>query len=126
MQLQQRFQNEGIDTHVATDDADLLIVQSAIKKINQYESVVVVVGQDVDLLVLLVAKTPEDKDVLFLKEAQGNIQRKIYSSHDIQCFGILKNIRDSILFAHAFSGCKYNIFILCTWKNENFQSSQYE
>lgn len=46
--------------HTAVDDADVLIVQTGILEPNQHESVVVV-GQDVDLLTLITALTPEEK-----------------------------------------------------------------
>ena len=53
-QLKQIFNNEGIHTHIAEDDANVLIVQTAIQEANQHQSVIVV-GQDVDLLVLITA-----------------------------------------------------------------------
>ena len=104
MQLQQAFHLKGICTQVAVNDADVLIVQTAVLEANQHESVVVV-GQDVDHLVLITALTPEDKDILFLKEAQGSVHMNVYSSQNIQHSSILRNINDSILFAHSYSGC---------------------
>ena len=41
-------------------------------------------SDDVDLLTLITALTPEDKNVLLLKEAQRNVPRKVYSSREIQ------------------------------------------
>lgn len=102
--LREAFHKEDIETQTAVDDADVLIVQTAIVKANETESVVVV-GQDVDLLTLIAALTPEEKTVLLLKEAQGNVPRKIYSSQEIQNSNILRNIKESVLFAHSFSGC---------------------
>lgn len=104
MHLCEAFHKQGIETHTAVDDADVLIIQTAISEADQHESVVVV-GQDVDLLTLITALTPEDKNVLMLKEAQGNIPRKVYSSQEIQQSNVLRNIKESVMFAHSFSGC---------------------
>lgn len=61
--------------HTAIDD-DVLIVQTAILEANQHESVIIV-GQNVDLLTLIPALTPEERNVLLLKEEQGKIPRKV-------------------------------------------------
>ncbi|KMQ90383.1 hypothetical protein RF55_9871 [Lasius niger] len=102
--LVQRFKYEGIATITADDDADLLIIQTAIEKSHRHDSVVIV-GQDIDLLVLLIALTPENKDIRFWREAQGNIKERKYSSRNIQLSKVLKNSKETVLFAHAFSGC---------------------
>ena len=52
MHLCEAFRKEGIETHTAVDDADVLIFQTTILETNQHESAVVV-GQDVDLLTLI-------------------------------------------------------------------------
>ena len=104
MQLCEAFLKVGIEAHTAVDDADALIVQTAIDEADRYE-LVVVVGQDVNLLILITALTPEDKNVLMLKEAQGNIARKVYNSQEIQKSNISRNIKESIMFAHSFIGC---------------------
>ncbi|KAK3885207.1 hypothetical protein Pcinc_010551 [Petrolisthes cinctipes] len=104
MHLCEAFHKEDIETHTAVDDADVLIVQTAILEANQHASVVVV-GQDVDLLTLITALTPKEKNVLMLKEAQGNIPRKVYNSQEIRQSNILHNIKESVMFAHSFSGC---------------------
>ena len=41
MHLRKEFHNEGIETHVALDEADVLIVQTAILAANEHESVAV-------------------------------------------------------------------------------------
>lgn len=103
-QLMSTLESAGISTFAATDDADLLIVQTAIDAANNYGKPVVV-GHDIDLLTLLIALSPSDKDSRFLRDAQGNIRQRAYSSHDLQISEVLKGCKDNILFAHAFSGC---------------------
>ncbi|GBM92515.1 hypothetical protein AVEN_123173-1 [Araneus ventricosus] len=53
---------------VATDDADVHIVKTAIETYEKIRKQVVVIGQDVDLLVLPTALTPDYMDILMLKE----------------------------------------------------------
>ena len=43
---------------------------------------VTVVGGDVDLLVLLIVLTPENKNIYFLKPGSGKIAKEIFSSKD--------------------------------------------
>ncbi|GBM29914.1 hypothetical protein AVEN_111223-1 [Araneus ventricosus] len=53
----------------ATDDADVHIVKTAIEN-EKIKKQVVVIGQDVDLLVLPTALTPDYMDILMLKEGK--------------------------------------------------------
>lgn len=103
-QLVEKLEYAGIQALSATDDADVLIVQTAIKEAYNNPTVVVV-GQDVDLLILIIALCPLDKDIRFLRDIQGNIKERAYSSLDLQNPEVLHNCKRNILFAHAFSGC---------------------
>lgn len=102
-QLVHAFQNEEIETITANDDADTLIIQTAIRKSFESETIVVV-GQDVDLLTLSISLTPTEKDIRLLREAQSTIKARNYSSKDLQMSNVLKNSRETVLFAHAYSG----------------------
>ena len=84
--------------------ADVQIIRTAIQ-ISEKNEQVLVVGQDVDLVVLLAALSPDEKDILFLKEAIGNVKQRMYSSRDLQSSSIIRNLKKSILFIHAISGC---------------------
>ncbi|GBL88108.1 hypothetical protein AVEN_62620-1 [Araneus ventricosus] len=44
----------------------------------------VVIGQDVDILVLLIALTPVYIDILMLKEGKGKVKDRFYSSKDLK------------------------------------------
>lgn len=55
----------------------------------------------VDLLVLLMALTPAEQNILLVKPSHGKVARKVYSSQQLQTLGM----KDSILLVHAFSGC---------------------
>ncbi|GBM06147.1 hypothetical protein AVEN_265203-1 [Araneus ventricosus] len=54
----------------AADDADVHIVKTAIETYEKIKKQVVVIGQDVDLLVLPTALTPDYMDILMLKEGK--------------------------------------------------------
>ena len=71
------------------------IVRTAkeIQMSNPTNKKVVIVGQDVDLVVLMAVLTPSEKYVHSTAEAQ------LYSSKK------LLQWKDTILWSHAFSGC---------------------
>lgn len=85
----------GVIVSQAEEDADRLIVKTAIE-ICEDDKSVVVVGNDVDLLVLLTALTPANKRILFQKTVRKNVFYAPTSHIEM---------KDFILFAHAFSGC---------------------
>ena len=56
----------GVVTSTAEGDADTLIVQTALAMVGHERNQVIVVGEDVDLLVLLIALSVNDRPNLFL------------------------------------------------------------
>lgn len=62
----------------------------------------IVVGEDIDLLVLLIALSPENSKILFMKPGRGKVPTKIFSSQSLDHKPIIKK---NILVVHAFSGC---------------------
>ncbi|XP_011314648.1 uncharacterized protein [Fopius arisanus] len=101
--LSEHLNRKGIVTTVAAEDADALIIRTAIEMNDRRlleDRPVVVVGNNVDLLVLLVGLTPDGDNIHFYKIVSiGKKDRKLYSTRDNKCF------KSFILFAHAFSGC---------------------
>ncbi|KAJ8892887.1 hypothetical protein PR048_005468 [Dryococelus australis] len=78
----------GIEASTATRDTDGSIVRCGLNKVTSYESVVVI-GEDVDLLVLLTALTPLDRNVYFMKPGRGNIEDKVKKKHQTIAGAIL-------------------------------------
>ena len=76
------FEKAGCAVYIAEDDADLLVINTAIQKSSNI--LVTVVGEDVDLLVLLIALIPQNKNIYFLKPGSGKIAKKVFSSNDLQ------------------------------------------
>ncbi|GBL62156.1 hypothetical protein AVEN_122080-1, partial [Araneus ventricosus] len=67
-----------------TDDADVHIVKTGIETYEKIKKQVYVIGQDVDILVLLTALTQDYIDILMLKEGKGKVKDRFYSSKDLQ------------------------------------------
>ena len=90
---------------VATADADTLIVNTAIHA--AMTETTVVVGEDVDLLVLLIGKTPPEEatQLFFLRPPMGKKQPE--TIYEIATQQAIPNIKDGsrIISAHAMSGC---------------------
>lgn len=102
----QKLENINIASKHAQVDADVLIIETTIEE--AYARKTVIVGEDVDLLVILIARTPSQKHIFFLKPGKGNVDTKIYSSTNSMNhynFG-----REHILFLHAVTGYDINIF----------------
>jgi len=64
--LTEKLVKSGIYVLQAEDDADTLIVHTAIQKSN-YNTKVVVIEEDVDLIILLLTLTPDDLQIIFKK-----------------------------------------------------------
>ena len=102
--LSQKLRERGVSVRQAKADADVLIVSTAIDLTNVDEHPqVVIVGEDTDLVVLLVALVPDMCDILLLKPCSGKDVDRVYSSRNLQV--ALGPLREHIAFAHAISGC---------------------
>lgn len=97
--LAEYLTEHGIPTKIAAEDADVLIVQTAIELINEKEQVAIV-GNDVDLLVLSIGLTPNNMKLYFKKNNPGNKPYDVYYATQDH-----SDMTSYILFAHAFVGC---------------------
>ena len=101
--LMRAFTLKGHNVKQANDDADYLITQTAID-IAEEGSKVILVGEDIDLLTLLVSNTTATcNDIIFMKPAVGNVEMRQYDIQTIQ--HEIPKIQEHVLFAHAVSGC---------------------
>lgn len=104
--IMQRLLASGFHCQQAEEDADRLIVITAktvalsakisapSKKTN-----VVIVGQDIDLLVLLCQLAPEHSSIFFNKVGTKSVKESFYSSDSF------KHDRKLVAFLHSFTGC---------------------
>ncbi|GBN26308.1 hypothetical protein AVEN_187190-1 [Araneus ventricosus] len=96
--LMNKFSSLKIASKKADEDADCLIVKSALALAPTHPSVVVI-GEDIDLFVILIGIFTFE-NVYFLTPEKGKIAEKIFSPHTAS----EKTIADNILFIHAMSG----------------------
>lgn len=61
----------------ANIDADVLIIETALEQFNTNKTIVI--GEDVDLLIILIARTPTDRMIYFLKPGKAQTETKMYS-----------------------------------------------
>lgn len=97
------FEKEGVEVVVAEEDADREIVMTALSK-RAVADRVVIVGEDVDLLVLLNGLGAEETNVYLQKNTKGeagccHFSTTSYNHQDSQ------RSPGMVLFTHAFSGC---------------------
>nr|XP_018912013.1 PREDICTED: uncharacterized protein LOC109040498 [Bemisia tabaci] len=116
--LKSKFENSGMNVRQATEDADLLIVQTAIEKAPDYPFVIIV-GEDVDLLILMTALC-KSNNVFLMKPGKGKRPQMMYSLDSLND----KSITESILFLHAFSGCDTTSAIFGHGKSKFVQTFQ--
>ncbi|XP_066928663.1 uncharacterized protein [Clytia hemisphaerica] len=96
--LKRSFQAEGHTVKVCRGDADALIVKDALECAERKD--VVVVADDTDVAVMLLYHWKENlHDIYLLQENTGKCWSIKQSSNKI------KDIKDHLLFIHAWSGC---------------------
>jgi len=100
--LAEKLVKSGICVLQAEDDADTLIVHTAIPKSNSYAQVVVI-GEDKDLIILLLTLTTDDSQIIFKKPGKGSTETISYSIQNL-----LQQFKVELpyfLFVHAIGGC---------------------
>lgn len=80
--LSEKLTTGDIIVKQANNDADVLIIETALEQFNTNKTIVV--GEDVDLLLILIARTPTDRMIYFLKPGKAQTETKMYSSHSFE------------------------------------------
>ena len=102
-QLGNNLQAAGCEVFHASSDADVLIAQKAIEMANEQNTVLV--GDDTDLLVLLLHYSiTTSKDLFFAPEPKKNAKRRVWDIKNSKS-SIGPFVCQHILFLHALSGC---------------------
>lgn len=99
--LCEHFDRHDISWTRCESDADTEIVRTAIQKSSQSDKVIIIC-EDTDVLVILTALAPNDKEIFFIKPPRGKTNAKLYSSRSLNNHPVMKS---NILFIHAMSGC---------------------
>ncbi|CAH1099607.1 unnamed protein product [Psylliodes chrysocephalus] len=99
--LSTKLEAHNYNVKQAIEDADLLIVQTAIEIAPSFSSEFVI-GEDVDLLVLFTAKARKIPNLYLRKQGRGKKEDVFYAPQRLQYSDA---VAKSMLFLHAFSGC---------------------
>ncbi|GBM19719.1 hypothetical protein AVEN_874-1 [Araneus ventricosus] len=91
---------EEIETRVAAGDVDTYNVRCGLEKAISH-SIVATTGQDVDIIVLLVALALPESNIYFMKPGKRKVEAKLFSTRKLQ-----KELShaQTIFLLHAFSG----------------------
>ena len=119
--ISSELRNEGCSTIACDGDADLIVAQTALSLAAK--STVTVIGEDTDLLVLLLYHCQNSNFKLYIRSDRGTTENKIPRTFDIcVCQEILgKRICNNILFLHAYTGCDTTSKISKITKNAVFK-----
>lgn len=98
--LKKEFERSKIDVKQASEDADVLIVYTAISMAAKCDNVVIVI-EYIDVLVSMTGLAGCHKNICLQKPAKGRRVEELYSSRSSK----FDKAIESILFLHAFSGC---------------------
>ncbi|GBM58220.1 hypothetical protein AVEN_199704-1 [Araneus ventricosus] len=91
-----------VEEHQAKGDADTIIVCTVIDE-EEKGFGATVIGDDSNLLVLLIIHVPANNQLKMVMPKKGNQQEKVHSIRDIQRgIGQMKNV---LLVIYAFTGC---------------------
>ncbi|KAG5879321.1 hypothetical protein JTB14_005053 [Gonioctena quinquepunctata] len=82
--LQKKFDNSNFVVIQAIEDSDTLIVNTPISMSASFDSELIV-GEDIDLLVLLTALARSHPNVYLRKSGRGKIVEEIYSPRSLEC-----------------------------------------
>ena len=98
--LMLKLRDAGFYSEQAYEDADTLIVETAI---NNYvnERPMIIVAEDIDILVILTLRAPTDKVIYFLKPSKGKNCDQLYSPSSF----VAPSLNVLIGVIHAFCGC---------------------
>jgi hypothetical protein len=92
----------GLETRHATDDADVLIVNTAVEYSTANE--VVLIGEDTDLLVLLCHHAKDDRRRIYFKSDRCKGPTKIWDIHKTRLI-LGPHLCNHLLPIHALTGC---------------------
>ncbi len=102
--MRERLEAAGCLTEQATGDADLLIVQRSVERARS--STTVLVGDDTDLLVLLLYHADITcKDIFFCPEPKQNSKKQRIWNINKTKSDLGDKVCKNILFIHALLGC---------------------
>lgn len=105
MMISQKLNEAGFRTKIAVEDADALIVNTAIHEArNDREKSIIIVGQDIDLLVIfyqLAYSSTNLSNIYFRKDGKAADPPEYFNNKSFKN----ENLQSIVGFLHAFTGC---------------------
>ena len=98
--LVQELTSNGYEVKQAEEDADTLVIRTVFEVCRRNPTVLI--GNDTDLLVMLIARTPKNRRIEMLHPATSDTAGKLYKISEVQ--DKIGDMKDVLLFAHAISG----------------------
>ncbi|GBM49642.1 hypothetical protein AVEN_3227-1 [Araneus ventricosus] len=74
---------KGIETRFSAGDADTYIMRCGLEKATSHP-IVVRTGQDMDIVVLLVALASPENDIYFMKPGKKKVEDKLFSTRKLK------------------------------------------
>ncbi|KAJ8678207.1 hypothetical protein QAD02_013994 [Eretmocerus hayati] len=99
--IMSELEGAGYVCKQACEDADVLIVTTAVEIWRTMSTPTMIVGEDTDLPVILTQLTDVNDEVYFFKPGKGKTPHKYYSCSSFESI----SLRPVVAFLHAFSGC---------------------
>lgn len=96
-----KLQSQGYLCKQAAEDADADIINTSIQMAEGDNEMVIVVGQDIDLLVLLNQLNSNNHNIYLQKVGSGNTKDLFYTSNSFKH----DSFKNQVAFLHCFSGC---------------------
>ncbi|GBO24121.1 hypothetical protein AVEN_203732-1 [Araneus ventricosus] len=93
-----KFKATGKSVRQVENDSDILILETTLTISKIQDNSTVIIGEDIDLLVILAVRTPPNLEIFLLKPGKGRLSR-IFILQEV-CG---RHIKDNILFLHVFS-----------------------
>lgn len=123
--LSEMLKTSGCRVFHAVGDADLMIVQESVKSANK--STTVVVGDDTDLLILLIHHSKNAPyDIFLCPEPKPNAKDNFKYNIRRITESLGENITSHILFAHALLGCDTTSRLFSISKVESINALSFE
>lgn len=94
----EKLKAANISAKQAEDDADACLYHKTALEHSQTYSKTIVAGEDVDLLILLIARNVTYQEIYFSKPGKGKVETIVYSSKSLDNSNYSKN---PILLVHA-------------------------
>ncbi|GBN06971.1 hypothetical protein AVEN_96756-1 [Araneus ventricosus] len=106
--LRQKMNSKGIETRVAKGDADIYIVRCGLEKAISHPTVAII-GEDVDLIMILISLAPAESDIYFMKPGKGRPKLKYFQQESFKKNFLLP--KPSSLFMHTVAATQHQQFI---------------